>query len=530
MFKELNFLIPLSRELEILHYLYSNFVTWEPIDRRFFRKRFKALEQNIEIQCHKSYFLDPFDTNSCVVGVNLDSEDLNRIVLASNNTLKVFEASKIDAQFLKLNTIMPQMIGRIHDSILEEYKQNQVNRVLFEHLGIWAVTAKKKVFFAKTTVKMLMTNQMIKLMAYVKAVCYKRYMIVNRYGEVDCFGEYFHQITGINYDTTFTGTIISIFLFLPSLIPFFLAFLYDKPDFNINKFDPSWLKNSFFIVYKNQRDLLISFSKILAKAKSSKSEYCKAIYDFISAIEYTQIKQVFQVKIQLQEFHFQRQVNNFGFIEIAMSEIYEVTDQFQFINFTQITIFLEKLNFTPDLIFSLDTYDQRIQETKNEDLQKIKVHRSLINFSSATTIEKTITKKHALSDDRHSEVIDTMSHEFAETQLKYLPSRGERSRMGSRFSSAKKNEDSNDKNDQDSGNMKSAMTHNSDVFDSMRERACEVLKHQKLKDLLIPSPDRALATKWFDLRLKFLEKQSMKTQERRILNIGKVIRMSASRV
>lgn len=369
LFKELVDIFPCNPELELLVYTYNNFVTWEPIDRRMFKKRVKQLSKRAELMRRNPHYLDPFDENCCVIGISLSGEDHNSIILASNNTTRVFEADKALLKVVKLNHLMPHVIEKRHDAILTNYKHSQKSPYINNLTYAWGVSGRRKLFLFDVIIKILNNSAESILVSYVRAICYKKYLIVNAYGEIDTFGEYFNRMTKLDFDIYSSCPAISIFMFMPGLLLHFLPFLYDNDQFAVQGFNYQWLDTLYLFVYKDQTKLVRELSKILESRKGSREEYCNALFEVLSKISFAQIKRVFQVKVSIKEFRLQRHKPEIRFSEIMISDLYEVTEIFTTDHFSQSFIFLEKLNFTKLLRSSLASYIQRAEE-RNYDCDR----------------------------------------------------------------------------------------------------------------------------------------------------------------
>lgn len=379
-FVKLRLIFKFNKELEFLSFLYCNFITWEPLDRHTYRKRVEIMVRRCQTHDLGVYHLDLLDSASCVLGVNINSNDHNKIALCTNNTLKIFEVDRVNINSVRLDLVMPQMISKVHNSFIEEFKQNQTNTHMYDLVGAWALTAAKKAFFVKVVVKILIIDDKVFLIAYVKAICYKKYLILNDWGEIDCFGENFNVMTGIDYELCFSGCLLSIFMFMPALIPLFLGHFYDCADFSILNFDIKCLDTTYLFIFKNQNEKILELSKLLEKTMRNKRNYCKVLFDFMSAIEKKEILKVFQVKIEIQKYNFHKQHTKVNLIEMIFSEVFEVTEQFTEVNFAQNMIFVNKLNMTDDYLMSIKHYPRRFRVEKYESTGEMKSISTLIKY------------------------------------------------------------------------------------------------------------------------------------------------------
>lgn len=349
----------------MLNYVYRNFVTWEPVDRRLFRKRVKLLTNRDEILKHDPYYLDPFDINSCVVGINLNSEDYNKIVIASNNVMSVFEADKTNINFITLHSILPRIVSKRHNQLVANFRQNQNSTFINHAIKLFALTAKGKLMSIKAVVKGSLINDEIKLITYIKVDCYKKFLLSNAWGEIDSFGELFCHMTGLEYNMPLVCQNITLFMFMPGLLPFFLPYLYDQENFHLRHFNYSWLEITHLFIFKNQIELVTEISKELEGKKGSREDYCEVLHKFLSKLEFSRLQKVFQVRINIQEYLFTKVPPELRYNLIEFGKLSEVSD-FSIENFEQSFAFVDKLHLTKEMKSSLKSYQQRSLDRKDQ--------------------------------------------------------------------------------------------------------------------------------------------------------------------
>lgn len=520
-FKFLQSMIPFNKELETLNFIYKNQVTWEPIEKRTFQKQFKLLEKKLDLQIKNPYFLNLFDKNTCVVGVDINSDDFNHFSFTSANTQKVFETDSVSVNFLRLNKIMPASIAKIHNQFLLEYKENQSNKMVNDMVGVWAFTIQQKLFYAKVVIKILMDNQKVSMNCLFKAVCYKKYIVSTQHGEIEGFGEYFNGITGISYDTPHTGTVLSIFLFMPSLIPYFLNFFYDDPKYSIPDFNLIWLNYTLIFQYKKQRKMIEEFSKLLQKSRDSKEMYCQAIYDFLSKIELNQVKRVFQVRVTHGEFHFKKNKIQTSIKEFCISEMYEVTSQLNQSIFNQFRSFLKKLDFSSGISRSLK--DLRLLEDSKRHTWNGNaiIRHSLSKFEMDIELEQTKTGKVEQSEESITDLID-ITFEKTVSLRKSRKNKVLRQTIiaSNRISTFFKENDCLRKTFS-SKEFLQINAHQSSLYELEKSRILKKLKYEKLMNLFEKSADGGeLKVFWWKFYSAYYEKYKKMRDFVPSLNIG----------
>lgn len=420
LFFEAKQLFSLSKELDYVEFLYKNFVIWEPIDLRDLKKKQQQLDSKITLERQGTHFLDPFDKDCCVVGVLMDQEESNKISMASNNTARIFETDLQGLNFFQLDKLMPSIIGRVHSSFLESFKQSQVMTHMYRMAYLWCLTAKKKLFLTKSSIKILLHNSGLSLFGHIRAICYKQYLIVNKDGEIDCFGEFFHGLTGIDYDFQAEDLVLSIFMFMPTIIPIFLSHFYDNPAFFLNKFRKQWLRTSFFFVFKKQRVLISELSKLLQHSRQSKFEYCQALYSFLSKLSFANIAKVYKVSMHHQEFSFQKGQHKAQLIEVAIHNIFDITSEFTNFHFQSAFCFIDKLHLSEDLLYSLSKWPARAIAKKyvNKHPEIIKTRLIVMNSNEDTLKaellsgiqEQTILQSKRASEDDQKAIVKNFSY------------------------------------------------------------------------------------------------------------------------
>ena len=136
-----------------------------------------------------------------------------------------------------IRKIMPRCVSDLHARMMNDFFNSGYSKVLNVPLDMYALDSQKKCFSVMLISKMFMDQEYLTLISYLKRKNEYSYVILNEWGELDCFGEHFFNMTNLNFDFSFIHQNIPIFYFLPQLIPFFLPYFYNIPNFNIENFE-----------------------------------------------------------------------------------------------------------------------------------------------------------------------------------------------------------------------------------------------------------------------------------------------------
>ena len=171
-------------------------------------------------------------------------------------------------------------------------------------------------------------------------------------------------MTNIDFDFQKDDLVISIFLFMPMLIPLFLPFFYGNPLFFIRFLSKGWLESSYFYVYKNNKVILSEFSKLMKEKKTSRENYASALFEYLSTLTYEQIDKVYKVELNFQPFKFMKSKYEVNIVEFKFLSVSEVKSGFSKEKYYESQCFLNKLNFDLQLKCSLNQYEVRRQKKK----------------------------------------------------------------------------------------------------------------------------------------------------------------------
>lgn len=506
MFARLETLFPLNKEVHFLMFLYKNFVIWEPYDVRKYKKSLQVLDIKLNLEKRNSFFLNPFDFKSCIICVNINEDDMNKIVFTSNNTQKIFEADKMELTLLKLDKMMPQTIGKVHTKFMKNIDKTNQKSHLYVASLVWFISAKGKLFQAQISNKILMINQNLVVFAYIRANCYKKYLILNKFGEIDSFGEFFQFLTKLDYKIGQTSNKVSIFLFLPSLIPLFLQFFYEKEKFCLQNFSTKWLKTAYFFTYKNQAQLISTFDKTISNKFASKMDYCQAIYAILSKLTFKDVSKVYRVSIDFEKFHFSKNNQEASMFVFEISKIFDVTNEFSENNFKTVFAFLEKFNFNSELLYSLNTYQTRFTTEKYRFFSGLQVFNKLKpavfvqeNFTKADNSNEKLKELDLNNENNLNRLNETSSGEI--NSKANIQSGGNLAENNKNLASLTVTQTSPDK---DSAQISALLETSKFIFKSARLRFI----FEKLKKTLSIGRSLKIKILWNDYHQKFFIKES----------------------
>lgn len=365
-FKKIEYLIPSSKQLEILKNMYRVFVIFKQTNPKELKLKITQIEKKQEKETRNPYFLNINDRASCVIGIDIISDDYNKIVSKSDNTKMVFEMGSNNQDIYSLKNIMPNIIAQHHNKFIENFKTNQIFKVIHNYINYIALTSHHKAFLMKACIKMLIQENKFFLIAYIKAIDYKSIIVTNKYGEIDSFGENFHDLTKISYKFKKDGLVLNLLLFMPGLIPLFLDNLYGISNFWIDNFSLSWTKNSYLFIFKDHVKIMQHLSLELKKAKLSKFDYCTALYQILSKISYDDILHVYRTELDFSEFIIQQNIVDLSFVELKISNCQDITKDFLFYHFHSQMSFVEKLIMTDEfkILVQLCSEDKTLKISK----------------------------------------------------------------------------------------------------------------------------------------------------------------------
>ena len=516
--------IPPERlELLVIKKFYMNYIIYDPIGPGSLKIMMKNISRKRELLLRNRFYLDTNKPSSCVIGVDVNSDDYNKIVLVSKNTKKLFEAEDALPDFFSLKNIMPKLIANVHNGFVDHFKKHQIMTIINEYQYLMAVTANKKALSIKCCVKMCFQDSTFYLIAYIQVVDSMQSIITNNFGEIDSFGENFSEMTEIKHNFAQERTHLNILMFIPSLIPCFLEHFYDIPDFWVNDFDMSCLENTYLFVYKNQKQLIGKLSILLKRTKHSKRELGKALYSFLSHLKFQDIEKVFQISLVFKEFDIKKKFSSLNFVEMKVSKIVNVTHEFQAVNFESNFSFLSKLNVNADLEKSIKNFEKRSSNEIRRNNTKEKLNKIVKNFEQ----QENEVKKHFFDDEQ--------TDEKKENFLRNDTNENNQKRIMNKHRTIKKANQSHMKN----ANYFQLNKHNSLISNALsvfskRNPSSDDLKTFefafhfgiifKLKSLVTKNQIKLIQNKWINFQLQFSLKKCINFGEENIMQIGKFIR------
>ena len=161
------------------------------------------------------------------------------------------------------------------------------------------------------------------MLGFLQVVDRKNYLLLNDWGEIDCFGDNWQELFFLdNYKKLTPGQGgaggVSFFLFCPKLIPLFLGKFYGLEGFELEGFDYRRFERFCFFVPVVNRKTLECLGEKLGKIKLRDShreecsddgqggpceevlrDYCYELYSFLSSLTHKSYKTYHKVHIEL---------------------------------------------------------------------------------------------------------------------------------------------------------------------------------------------------------------------------------------
>jgi hypothetical protein len=400
LFSDLEEIIKLNVELYQLSFYYHNHVIFEPMEAKLYDKKITMLKQQISIEFGRENFLYTIDKNAFVASVSFQTENIGHVIWASNNTKDILEIDEKLLRSLHINSIMPKVISNVHDDFLHQYLKVAKSNLINNYKDLWGLTYKKKLFSMKSCVKLYFEQTGLHLISFIKKSNDKTSLIINEYGEIDSFGEFFYTMTNIEYDFCFSNLNISIFCFMPQMIINFLSFYYDLENFKIQDFPYSALEDTFLMVFKDMGSKILDLSKILKLNSGNKEAYANDLYTYLSELKFENLEKVYRVRIKINYFSYQKSEAGVKLWDFKFTDFIDVTNKFKSEHFDQQKSFLEKIKFDESLRVSIEKYNNRLLEQQanhldlnNEDeLKKTKFGKSHSNNDVRSLTKRRSTK------------------------------------------------------------------------------------------------------------------------------------------
>lgn len=325
--------------------------------------------------------LNLFDESCFVFEVSIDNYSLGQIIWVSKNSsfLTSYEEKKLCLS--NINSLMPKLISKNHNSFIRQYTKDRREKIIGNLTPLFILNSKKKLISTDILPKLIWNDNVISVITYFKVSPDKSRVVVSENGEVDSFGENFHEISKIDYENGFHMSNLSLFLMMPQLIVYFLPYFYGIKDFIVDDFDYDLLKSTYFIVYKDLNNKLVELSRLLFEKKKERSDsifgllnshkdtsqtilkrsrdYCSKLYKYLSGLTFDMVKDVYHVKMDMNKSISSKADIKQEFWQLRILEYMNVTSQFKKEHFEAQFIFLNKINFDEELKYSLDGYASR---------------------------------------------------------------------------------------------------------------------------------------------------------------------------
>jgi hypothetical protein len=188
---------------------------------------------------------------------------------------------------------------------------------------LWAKDDQGKCFSVLLNLKIFLEPTDLSVLGFLQVVDRKNYLLLNDWGEIDCYGDTWQGLFGLTYEKNLLagqgGPIgVSFFLFCPKLIPLFLGKFYGVEGFKLEGFDYGRFERFCFFVPGIDGESLGCLGEKLAKIKlrdSHKEErsddgeggpceevlrdYCYELYSFLSSLTHKSYKTYHKVHVEM---------------------------------------------------------------------------------------------------------------------------------------------------------------------------------------------------------------------------------------
>lgn len=177
--------------------------------------------------------IDAFEDNTCVIQSDFDLNDLGKILWFSKNSKKLLKIEDHNVANQNINNFIPNIASIQHDKILINYYNRGYSSFINSPHDLWMYDNENMLFSNKIYTKVFFDKDRLSFMTFVKKINDLNFLLLTERGEIDSFGKNFKHLSRLNYKFVSIQNNIPIFLFIPQLIPFFLPYFYELPDFEL---------------------------------------------------------------------------------------------------------------------------------------------------------------------------------------------------------------------------------------------------------------------------------------------------------
>ena len=389
LFKKISLITKENNVMTSLIEFYFNYVISEPEKAVKFdinKKNDSHLMKSLRFNTNQST-LNLFDDNCFVLEVSMNSYSTGQIHRKKKNSTYLTSYEEKVLLSINVNTLMPKLISKNHNSFIRQYMIDRREKMVGNMNSLFILNSKQKLISTDILPKLIWKDNLISAITYFKLHTDKSRVVVTENGEVDSFGENFHKITGINYDNGFHLSNLSLFLMMPQLIVHFLPHFYGIQNFKLEDFDYDLLRNTYFIVFKDQTNKLMELCRILFEKEEGEDnffehindktnsthknlqqrmKYCSKLHKYLSELTFDMVKEIYLVKLEIIKAVSSKTDIRQEFWNLKILNYLNVTSEFRKDNFEAQFIFLSKINFNDELMYSLDRYQSRHEKNLNE--------------------------------------------------------------------------------------------------------------------------------------------------------------------
>lgn len=263
--------------------------------------------------------LTTIEETCCSIAISINLENLGQITWNSKSCESTFGYESNYFRTFNVATILPQLIGQMHNKFLDNYFKVGKPRLLKQLSHLWAVDKNKNLFSVLMALKLYIGKEGMTALSLIKKMNDQDYLLLNARGEVFGAGSNVRNILKIPSDIEKRGLNLPISLLCPSLIPLFLEEIYDLPGFAIKLKEgpldkdqpPQFINKEFFkscyLFMKSdfEKDAINIADELKTALVSYRKEdhytaverYCSLMYKYLSMIQYEDISNISRLDI-----------------------------------------------------------------------------------------------------------------------------------------------------------------------------------------------------------------------------------------
>lgn len=325
----------------ILNYFYLNIIQQQYMMDELLRKYQTQTPEQIE----RTFKV--FSARSLVLQVHFSVGDFKKIKWCSKNGEKILKYNSKMIQNLTLNDLVPNLIECRHDEFVESFFKKGFSDFFENQQQLWIKDKSGFIFTMNLYVKPYLEKHKLFAIANIEKLSSKS-ILINERGEIMSFNKLFSTLCQCKIQEL-NCSVISLFLFMPALLPNFLKFFYGLENFSIDGLYFEATYNTPLFVFKNLEKKITQMN-LLLKNHSTIQSYCNQLYECLKELEMGDLHTTFNVLVKLQK----KKFKSLELWELTILNYEQFTMNKQI--FEQQFSFLQKIQFSSNLIYSIEKY------------------------------------------------------------------------------------------------------------------------------------------------------------------------------